>query len=731
MYNEFNKYKITSNNIEKETIETLCTNKRDSFDLQNHQKFLKAYVKSTLFDKNNRLLLYHGLGSGKTCSAISIANAFKKKNVKAKIIVITPASLVPNFYKELKGLCGITQFKEIRKQPIRKENTPCAVHNVEKVLQDVITVVSYQKFLKNLSKLGPFDKNTLFIIDEVQNIISDTGSMYTAFSKMLKNTKAAVILLSGTPVFDKPNEIAMIGNLLNTQKQLPIRLKEFMNEYGVKSKNKVDTIINVDRLQRFFENKVSYFKGSNPIAYPKKTEYLVYCPMSSFQYAGYLNSIGHNGNNDVQYGNMSTTFLISPRQCSNTVYPSGDLTKNTAKKYEKIHFSSKKHAIKFHVCVNKIRNSNGPVFVYSNFVSSCGINTFASILRNEFKFKEILPNICPTSKGDYPRYAMFRTGQTTENTRILQIYNSPLNVNGDLIKVILGSPAMKEGVTLLRTREIHLLDPYWNRSRIEQIMGRGVRFCSHRDLPIKDQVVDVYHYYAVDPVTSYGTFPCNSNTKVLETVSKTVDIHVRDMGKEKERYNKLYENILKEVAIDCPLFKHANEPPLIQCKMNNILNRVNNKTNNTKHINNTKLNNVNVSLSSYITRRKINKSERINNEEDSVKNVVKKDKTKISFDKKIIRFGSAKKKESLKGCPKQRQTNKVGNCPETHPYKRENKYGVDCCYKHMLKQPQTNNTITMRRCMSHSKKQLKEMAIPYGYSSGPITKSKLCQMIVI
>ena len=748
----FEEFKIASGNKSSETVESLCTSDRGLFALQNHQKFLKAYISSSVFQKNNRLLLFHGLGSGKTCSAISIANAFRSRNPKAKIIVITPASLVSNFYKEMKGLCGITQFKELRKTPVNTatDNTPCVVvDEVDKVLTDIISVMSYQKFLKNRNSIGPFDKNTLFVIDEVQNIVSATGSMYVSFSKILSKTKAALVLLSGTPIFDKPNEIAMIGNLLNTEKKLPIRFNEFMSKHGVISENNQLFVKNKEMLEDFFTNKISYFRGSNPIAYPNKTEYSVYCPMSPFQYEGYLNAIGNEKQFDIQFGVMSTTFLISPRQCSNTVYPNGDLSINTAKRFEKMYFSSKKHAIKFHTCVKVLLKSAGPVFVYSNFVSSCGINTFASVLKNEFSFEEITPNFCPISKGKYPRYAVFRTGQPIENTRILQIYNSPQNKKGDLIKVILGSPAMKEGVTLLRTREVHLLDPYWNRSRVEQIMGRGVRFCSHKDLPMKERQVDVYHYYAVDPESNSGVFPSNTDRNNNNKDSKTVDIHIRDMGKMKEKYNKMYETILKEVAIDCSLFKEANEPPFINCKQKPNNNKVNNNkvTNNNNQVGNNKNNNINNNNNNLNNNNRINVSVMKISNNNKLNNVVKnssssidkKKKKPLKFGKKSVSYRpSSEKKPSLKGCPKPRQVdNKTGECPSKYPYKRINKYDTPCCYKNKGSKPAVNintNTTTdfsLSKCMSFSKKQLKEMAKDFGYSSGPITKKRLCQLMVV
>ena len=82
---------------------------------------------------------------------------------------------------------------------------------------------------------------------------------------------------------------------------------------------------------------------------------------------------------------------------------------------------------------------------------------------------------------------------------IKDIFNDENNVTGDNLKIILGSPAMKEGISLLRIEQIHILEPYWNWSRLEQIIGRGVRFCSHKDLVRNDRYVDIFIYIAVHP----------------------------------------------------------------------------------------------------------------------------------------------------------------------------------------------------------------------------------------
>ena len=108
------------------------------------------------------------------------------------------------------------------------------------------------------------------------------------------------------------------------------------------------------------------------------------------------------------------------------------------------------------------------------------------------------------------------------------------------MKIILGSPAIKEGITLLRVSEVHIIEPYWNLSRIDQVMGRAVRFCSHKDLPKKDRYVDIYIYLATYPE------------------EKTIDKYIASLAKNKDRIINEFEKALKETSVDCQLNKNIN-----------------------------------------------------------------------------------------------------------------------------------------------------------------------------
>jgi superfamily II DNA/RNA helicase len=75
----------------------------------------------------------------------------------------------------------------------------------------------------------------------------------------------------------------------------------------------------------------------------------------------------------------------------------------------------------------------------------------------------------------------------------VKLYNT--NVN----KIMIVTAAGSEGLDLKETRTVILLEPYWNPSRTEQVIGRAARFMSHSTLPLQDRRVDVYHLILQKP----------------------------------------------------------------------------------------------------------------------------------------------------------------------------------------------------------------------------------------
>ena len=111
-----------------------------------------------------------------------------------------------------------------------------------------------------------------------------------------------------------------------------------------------------------------------------------------------------------------------------------------------------------------------------------------------------------------PMYALY-TGkeEKEEKEHIRNIYNGlwdkvpaslvdPIskiaqnNNMGEIIKVLMITSSGAEGINLKNTRYVHIIEPYWHPVRIEQVVERARRICSHNKLPKELQTVDVYLY---------------------------------------------------------------------------------------------------------------------------------------------------------------------------------------------------------------------------------------------
>ena len=135
------------------------------------------------------------------------------------------------------------------------------------------------------------------------------------------------------------------------------------------------------------------------------------------------------------------------------------------------------------------------------------------------------------------KYAMI-TGDrrlSPNNDADLKIITGDDNINGDKVKVVLLSQAGSEGLDFKAIRQIHILDPWYNVSRIEQIIGRGVRNFSHKDLEFAKRNVQIF---------LYGTLLTNEE-------EEAVDLYVYRVSEQKAVKIGNVTRILKQVSVDC------------------------------------------------------------------------------------------------------------------------------------------------------------------------------------
>jgi hypothetical protein len=344
------------------------------------------------------------------------------------------------------------------------------------------------------------------------------------------------------------------------------------------------------KLIKALKGKVSYLRA-NTETFPKKIDMgiqldskignirIVPCEMSDYQYNVYNNALSTDLKTDTKYDfstivqnieasenlnesnetnvSKSSSLYKNSSDASTFTYPNGkygkegflecfEIDKNKFKilpEFKNILTKDlAKYSGKLNVLLKNINESEGNVFVYSNYVNFGGTGLVKQLLLNngffEYKGKSYVED---NPSHQYKSFIMYDDSTSLEvRERQRQILNSKDNRNGKYIKIIIGSPVLSEGVTLKNIRQVHILEPSWNMSRITQIIGRAVRHHSHDDLEPEKRNVEIYKY-------------CSVYTKLMG--SRFIDVQKYILAEEKDRSNKVIERILKQIAFDC----QANE----------------------------------------------------------------------------------------------------------------------------------------------------------------------------
>lgn len=557
-YEKINKkyanYKVPK---KKKSFEQICFPKK--FALQIPQEFLAKYINPNSPYKG--VLVFHRIGAGKTCTAVNIAEQWKKHR---RIVVVTPASLIGNFRAELRSPCAGDNYLKKNERDLLKTYHPSSKEFKEIIkksddrINQYYEIYSYDKFVEfarnGLLKL----RNSVLIIDEVQNMVSEEGTRYKVLYDMIQNAPKdlRIVLLSATPMFDKPIEIALTMNLLRIPMEIPIG-REFEKMFIQQVKNRSGEITfdakNLDIFKERIKGYVSYFRGAPPYTFPEAIIKYVKCEMSSYQYRSYL-TVQRKEQKDVdkakirkayikgQISKLPNTFFIGTRMISNVAFPDGKIMEKGYQALEGKNLELKnleKYSIKFYKIIRKINRASGPVIVYSNFKEYGGIKSFVKVLESQGYTDYV-------EKGEgRKRFAVLSGDEKAElKEEVKAVYNQLSNKNGGRLKVLAITSAIKEGYSFMNVRQMHILEPYWNQARMDQIIGRAVRFCSHKNLDEEERFVNVFIYIATHP-----------NEK------ETIDQYIRKLAFNKNQLINQFNLALKESAIDCELFKNANVYP--------------------------------------------------------------------------------------------------------------------------------------------------------------------------
>lgn len=410
---------------------------RSALPLQPQQLKIIEYMQT-----HRGILIYHTVGSGKTLTAITLSQCFLDDNPDKKVIVVCPASLVANFKKQMH------YYKNIRNA-------------------DQYHFYSIQGFVGAKKRKEIDCENTMLIVDEAHNL--KTSYSNKTSTKTGKKTvtgvnskyviecaeKASkVVLMSATPIINDVKDLIPLYNMIRD-----------VDEPKISSSKKnagVDSIsYTQERLLQRMRCKVSFFDAVDKNFFPEAIEHEVFLRMSPSFEEKYNNLMGENGLSKLAISHFGSVdikkFYNGFRRAVNNLE------------------GTDSPKVKWVVDQMKKASPKEKIIVFSHFLDAGNL----AIL-----------NALPL---EIQKRCAYIRGSTPKNKRA-QMVNK---YNNNEIQFLFISKAGGEGLDLKETRKIILLEPSWNRSLEEQVIGRGVRYMSHSALPMNERKVDIYRLYNI------------------------------------------------------------------------------------------------------------------------------------------------------------------------------------------------------------------------------------------
>jgi len=274
-------------------------------------------------------------------------------------------------------------------------------------------------------------------------------------------------------------------------------------------------INNKEDFKRRIKGLIDYHNGIDPKDYPSREDLNIEIPMTASQIAlynyyekklpsGLRDKIQDQLPPSKQEVAQLNSFLSATRQLSNTTNAFID-DNIYSPKNEKI--------------VEILKNEIQPNLIYSNYLDS---------------------GLIPLSKrldSEKINYGLF-TGNISkkEKNELVKKYNS------GKLKALLISSSGGEGLDLKNTGAVHIMEPHWNDPKLEQVIGRAIRYKSHEKA--KDKLVEVYKYTSKFPKAEPTLFNELGLTKQIDRIS--ADQYLYNMSDDKKKLNEKFLKILQE-----------------------------------------------------------------------------------------------------------------------------------------------------------------------------------------
>jgi superfamily II DNA or RNA helicase len=485
-------------------------------------------------EKLRGLLLYYGLGSGKTCTYAMIADLFHQKFPDRPIFIFTPGSLRTNFLEQYCSFCGLKPNDVAKSFAFYSINDTSIIRKLPKRLNNSLVIID------EVHKLTHGKSNDSPIISLIYDIISNSENVL-------------IVSGSGTPVETSIDELFYLTNLHIKDKF--DTLPEFKGLF--KWKEGVFYPKNKDKLEELFSSFISYYdpqktlETTNKKAFPTVYYKNVYVPINPERERAYMDIVSQENENikkpneDLKFSDYERYkkqkqkyYIAASRlrssQESNFSYPILDKSKRKTTNLSEEGKATEGKATEGDLTLAEEEGGTDELPSSSYTQGTAVASRIPDTLEEEGgwinkdllkilydqgeKISQIVKDI-ETNEGKHAVYTRFKTyygsrllgaildlkgipyvyfdGDMNDKDRVkvLERFNSPDNINGDKIKVIILTSAGSAGINLKEIRRFHILEQYFNLSYLKQVVGRGNRYLSHQRLPENKRNLTVLNYF--------------------------------------------------------------------------------------------------------------------------------------------------------------------------------------------------------------------------------------------
>jgi hypothetical protein len=235
---------------------------------------------------------------------------------------------------------------------------------------------------------------------------------------------------------------------------------------------------------------------------------------------------------------------------------------------EKLQLVHNKYSCKFARMIYNIinpENGEGKHFIYSRFKTR-GVECLSYMLEGFgykryteetiLELKEMMESDVIPEEDCFVVWSGDIMNKSDFSKNFKSIYNHRKNRNGDYLKIVLGTESIMEGVNLKEVKYVHITEPWWNESRMDQVMGRAIRWKSHINMPEKEQQVIIYRYYAITSLAPKDFAPEIQPLASSTLQTRMVEDQVANLNKNQFERDQIRENI------DWEMHKLKNPEPI-------------------------------------------------------------------------------------------------------------------------------------------------------------------------